>query len=142
MVKASGLQRPKRGTIGKSASRRDYPKSTTEFAADSPLEGDGFEPSVPLPRKALLGLSPTYTDPPKDGKRIQNPWSLRPHSPAEEKSLVCLSTSSPRLDLHDPWGRPVAELADRYQRCGVSLNSFVPGGVGTSKTLSVTETNE
>lgn len=28
MVKATGLQRPERGTIGKSASRRDYPIST------------------------------------------------------------------------------------------------------------------
>jgi hypothetical protein len=28
MVKATGLQRPERGTIGKSASRRDYPMST------------------------------------------------------------------------------------------------------------------
>jgi transposase len=50
--------------------------------------------------------------------------------------------ASPRLDLHDPRGRPIAELADRYQRSGVSLNSLAPGGVGTSKTLSVTETNE
>jgi hypothetical protein len=29
----------------------------TEFAADSPLEGTGFEPSVPLLRKALLGVA-------------------------------------------------------------------------------------
>jgi hypothetical protein len=30
--------------------------SETEFAADSPLERDGFEPSVPLLRKALWAL--------------------------------------------------------------------------------------
>jgi hypothetical protein len=33
--------------------------SETEFAADSPLEGTGFEPSVPLPQKALLGVLTT-----------------------------------------------------------------------------------
>jgi hypothetical protein len=31
--------------------------SKMEFAADSPLEGDGIEPSVPLLRKALLGVA-------------------------------------------------------------------------------------
>src|SRR5262249_9695733 len=34
------------------------------------------------------------------------------------------------------------KLAGRHQRAGISLNNFAPGGVGTSKTLSVTETNE
>jgi hypothetical protein len=29
----------------------------TEFATDSPLEESGFEPSVPLLRKALLGIA-------------------------------------------------------------------------------------
>jgi hypothetical protein len=34
-VKATGLQRPERGTIGKSASRRDYPMSTpTSYSSD------------------------------------------------------------------------------------------------------------
>jgi hypothetical protein len=50
--------------------------------------------------------------------------------------------NSPRLDLHDTRGSRIAELAGWYQRSGVSLNSFVAGGVGTSKTLSVTEMNE
>jgi hypothetical protein len=86
----------------------------TRFAPDSPLEESGFKLLVPL-----CGASP-----------------------AEEKRLVCTSRGSSRLDLHDPRGRPTAELADRHQRPGVSLNSFAPGGVGTSKTLSVTETNE
>jgi putative transposase len=33
-------------------------------------------------------------------KANSNPWSIRPHSSAKEKSLVCLA-NSPRLDLHD-----------------------------------------
>ena len=33
------------------------PKSVGFGACDSPLEGTGFEPSVPLRRKALLGIA-------------------------------------------------------------------------------------
>jgi hypothetical protein len=39
MVKATGLQRPERGTIGKSAACRDYPMSTYELILDLPGEG-------------------------------------------------------------------------------------------------------
>jgi hypothetical protein len=77
-------------------------------------------------------------------KADSNPWSLRAgaHSRRGGEEFGVPLASSPRLDLHDPRGKPIAELADRYQRSGVSLNSFAPGGVGTSKTLRVTETNE
>jgi len=34
-----------------------FPPTKVWFAADSPLEGTGFEPSVPLRRKALLGIA-------------------------------------------------------------------------------------
>ena len=35
--------------------RQQAPKN--QFAPDSPLEGTGFEPSVPLLQKALLGVA-------------------------------------------------------------------------------------
>ena len=37
----------------------DFPRNTQQYGSspDSPLEEDGFEPSVPLLRKALLGVA-------------------------------------------------------------------------------------
>jgi Transposase DDE domain group 1 len=110
------------------------------------LETEGIGYTIPLPSPVEAKGLHSGTDgsrTPRWRKAGSNSWSLCAEAfPAEEKRLVCTSRGSSQLDLHDPRGRPIAELADRHQRPGVSLNSFAPGGVGTSKTLSVTETNE
>jgi hypothetical protein len=51
-LRFSGVRHPSQCTVGRSGDQyryRDVPKR--EFATDSPLEGDGFEPSVPVKRE-------------------------------------------------------------------------------------------
>ena len=43
--------------IGSLAERASQPPMLRRSSLDSPLEGTGFEPSVPLLRKALLGVA-------------------------------------------------------------------------------------
>jgi hypothetical protein len=66
------------------------------------------------------------------------PGTQRADSLLEDSVFKALLPSHGAHSLTE--GEP--ELADGDHRCGVSLNSFAPGGVGTSKTFSVTETKE
>src|SRR6202049_5061196 len=51
------LRSLRRASLEKSQRHRSDSSPKIRFALDSPLEGTGFEPSVPLLRKALLGVA-------------------------------------------------------------------------------------
>jgi hypothetical protein len=83
MVKVTGLQRPGRGTIGESASRRDYSMSTHEhqhrIVSRPPLARSERDSALPDPCENLeIAKSMTCASPSSGSLAADNAFSLKP----------------------------------------------------------------